>query len=338
MIPQSSSDSSSSDRIFNLVRPFDESDPHGELIKYAKTIKSLSGQPAQTDISCKLSCEKLINLSEKCDSWKNHAFLKLFCIGFTDSQTPQCKSKFYKDGSGKIIDWVSAQSRFHEGQIISWPILRKTDLINRRIIVRKSQIGSGHSEIAVIQEIKDNFDQIAENLKDIIDSFSEESVHYLFGFIIQSSFDMCENCKENIVEFYKSQKEGQTSLFQRICETELSDGRNVDEVISPENPANDFALIFQSQYPYKDSKYSALFNEKQYLFDYKYPQKAQPNKDTFAITKEDLEDFEAEFPAKYTFLSQNTSVDLKSGIYGYINEFGVEKIAYDNHKFTHSRH
>ena len=148
---------------------------------------------------------------------------------------------------------------------------------------------------------------------------------------------MCESCKENIVEFYKSQKEGQTSLFQRISETELSDGRHVDEVISHENPANDFALIFQSQYPYKDSKYSAFFNEKQYLLDYKYPQRTQPDQDTFAITEEDLEDFEAEFPAEHTFLSQNTSVNLKSGIYGYINEFGVKKIAYDDHKFTHLR-
>lgn len=244
----------------------------------------------------------------KQDLFKNHAFVQLYCSSVEKQSITACCWYNCSTSPDVITDWASHQSQLKSTQ---------------RVKVLHSDIGIGHSEQMIIKHIEDDFHrgQFVSKFQKLFDTMKQDRAkkQYIIGLNIYSSFDMCDECKKEMVSFFNQHKTGQTSIFQAVKDNCISANIDVEK----------FIITFQSQYPYKDAQYSLhantdLLPDNKLVYSYNF---SCGREDQFRV---DLKDSYGDI-----YLTQQTSTLVKSGIYGYIYELGNSMILYDNKYFTY---
>lgn len=130
----------------------------------------------------------------------------MFCIASSRESSPLREPSFFRH-DGRIIEWVSGESTGRKSFTDSFVI--------------RSDIGNWHTEPKIVDEINRRFVQNSGELTDKFLSLVQKlprasGTRYSFGFDIQSSFDMCDECKNTVVEFFNFHKSGQRSILQAI--------------------------------------------------------------------------------------------------------------------------
>lgn len=239
----------------------------------------------------------------------------MFCIASSRESSPLREPSFFRH-DGRIIEWVSGESTGRKSFTDSFVI--------------RSDIGNWHTEPKIVDEINRRFVQNSGELTDKFLSLVQKlprasGTRYSFGFDIQSSFDMCDECKNTVVEFFNFHKSGQRSILQAI-NSKLSD-KHI------EVKKTDFLVTFQSRYPYKDANYSLLFEKNIHNLKYSYPLRPI-RKDIFELI--DCNSMDEISAYKIPYLTQHISSPIRSGVFSYIHQLGNNEIDYnkETHRFV----
>ncbi len=234
---------------FNIVRSNDNNEI---LAQYTNNISTNEG--------CKYNLNYLIDrkLVNEVEDYKiepgvqygkSHVLINGFNIYKKDKNSPVYEYEYETfteknfpitgKTSDKKIDWSSNQS-----------LLSDTDTVIRR----KSNEGNGHSEPQLISDINSVFVKNQEAIFDLLtprqDSLKKtDSKLEMSGIELYGSFDMCDTCLTQLVDFRKNHQEGQRSISQYIKDKMKNQCTDTLE--------NLFVIIYHTSSPYHNANYYA---------------------------------------------------------------------------------
>ena len=141
----------------------------------------------------------------KQDLFKNHAFVQLYCSSVGKQSTTACCWYNCSTTTDVITDWASHQTQLKSTQ---------------RVKVLHSDTGRGHSEQMIIKHIENDFyrGQFVSKFQKLLSTMNQDKKHEKcrIGFNNNSSFDMCDECKKDMVYLFNRHKTGQASIFQAV--------------------------------------------------------------------------------------------------------------------------
>lgn len=222
------------------------------------------------------------------DRFKNHLLISNFVIDPLGTiQRPLLSTDPFKgiisSSSNLVVDWTSHGS--------SVPLSKK---LHKRI----SSSGNGHSEPQFVDDFNALF---VKDHPSIVKLFTQLpapiSEYSAYGLELYSSFDACDACLDTLVKFRAQHQTGQQSLSQSI-QDKLKDkfkGKAQDN----------FVLLYNAHYPYKESTYHGEDENNFYPFDYNYDVAPQRS-DVFK--RKGFEEIHTLRPHRRTSFSAPTSI------------------------------
>ncbi len=286
--------------------------PDNLLSQYTNQVDLAS--KGQLNLNIKLCADrtKMVARLASSDGYKNHMFVSSIRID-EGSHTfrPFLRAPLFNGiihsspNQNLVIDWASSGST----------IKPHKECHKHLSQISHGKRNDGHSEPQLIADIEALFIKDHTQVVKLFTPAEDSSALLACGLEFYSSFDACNLCLDDLIEFRKSHQKGQRSISCAIRDS-LKDrfkGKKEDA----------FVLLYHAHYPYKDATYHGE-DEKSYWGNFQYSYRPSPRVDTF---------LNRAFEDTHTLVPHHHSVPLRKDIMlSHIHQLSGKESNYDRNK------
>ncbi len=287
-------------------------EPDNLLSQYTNQVDLAS--KGRLALNTKLCAErtKMVATLASSDGYKNHMFVSSIRVD-EGSHTfrPFLRTPLFNGIIHSLAD---------RNLVIDWASNGSTINPHKECHKHLSQIShgkrnGGHSEPQLIADIEALFIKDHTQIVKLFTPTEDSPALLACGLEFYSSFDACNLCLDDLIEFRKSHQNGQKSISYAIR------GSLKDRFKGKKEDA--FVLLYQAHHPYRESTYYGE-DEKSYWGSFKYSYRPSPRVDTF---------LNGDFEDTHTLVPHQHSVLLRKDIVlSHIHQLSGKKSDYDKNK------